>query len=150
MTSPTTHSYRRRVQFADTDAAGVAHFSRLLVMVEEAVHDFLLGRGIPVITTESAWPFVSLAADYKAPCFFDDEITLSLEIKKTGTTSLAFAFVASQGLTECFRGTATLCHIHPATGRPTAIPETIRSALTASGNRKRPATRRPGSSTPKA
>ena len=40
------HEYRtsRRIEFADTDMAGIAHFSRFYVFMEQAEHEFLLPR----------------------------------------------------------------------------------------------------------
>lgn len=35
----------RQVAFHDTDASGVAHFSRLLCLVEEVEHEYLSSRG---------------------------------------------------------------------------------------------------------
>ena len=35
----------RQVAFHDTDASGVAHFSRLLCLVEEVEHEYLRSRG---------------------------------------------------------------------------------------------------------
>ena len=36
----------RQVAFHDTDASGVAHFSRLLCLVEEVEHEYLRSRGV--------------------------------------------------------------------------------------------------------
>ena len=130
MPASATHVYRRSIRFADTDAAGVAHFSRLLVIVEEAVHEFFQSRGLPILDAANAWPFVSIQADYSAACRFQDEITVTLSIGKMGVSSLAFSFTAkkSDG-TPCFDGTATLCHIDPSLHAPAPIPAKTRNAL---------------------
>jgi len=130
MPSPATHIYRRHIRFADTDAAGVAHFSRLLVIIEEAVHDFFQSRGVPIIDAATAWPVVSIQADYSAACRFQDEITVSLSMDKIGTSSLGFSFAASKADgTACFAGKATLCHIDPTLSAPAPISEKTRNAL---------------------
>jgi len=129
MTSPATHVYRRRVEFADTDAAGVAHFSRLLVMVEEALHDFFRQRGIPILSSDSAWPFVSIQADYLAKCAFGDVITLQLTIEKVGNASLEYSFLATVGPTQLFRGRATLCHVSPTANKASPLPHVLRAIL---------------------
>ena len=36
----------RQVAFHDTDASGVAHFTRLLCLVEEVEHEYLRSRGL--------------------------------------------------------------------------------------------------------
>jgi len=130
MPASATHVYRRSIRFADTDAAGVAHFSRLLVIVEEAVHDFFQSRSLPILDEANAWPFVSIHANYSAACRFQDEITVALSIGKMGVSSLAFSFIATKSDgTTCFDGTATLCHIDPSLHAPAPIPAKTRNAL---------------------
>jgi len=126
MTSPAAHTYRRRVEFSETDAAGVAHFSRLLVMVEEAVHDFFRNKSIPVFSESVGWPLVGLQADFQAPCRFGDVLDISLSDFFPGESSLAFHFAARLENGGLFEGRATICHVSPKTGRPVPIPETIR------------------------
>lgn len=133
MPASATHVYRRSIRFADTDAAGVAHFSRLLVIIEEAVHDFFQSKGLHILDAATAWPFVSIHADYSAGCRFQDEITVSLSVDKIGTSSLGFSFAATKtDGTACFGGKATLCHIDPELSAPAPIPEKTRNALGAS------------------
>lgn len=130
MPASANHVYRRSIRFADTDAAGVAHFSRLLVIIEEAVHDFFQSRGVAILNAATAWPVVSIQADYSAGCRFQDEITVFLSMDKIGTSSLAFSFTAAKADgTACFGGKATLCHIDPALHAPAPIPAKTRDAL---------------------
>jgi YbgC/YbaW family acyl-CoA thioester hydrolase len=130
MPASAIHVYRRSIRFADTDAAGVAHFSRLLVIVEEAVHDFFQSKGLPILDAATAWPVVSIHADYSAACRFQDEITVSLSMDKIGTSSLGFSFTAAKADgTACFGGKATLCHIDPSLNAPAPIPSKTRNAL---------------------
>jgi len=125
-----THIYRRSIRFADTDAAGVAHFSRLLAIMEEAVHDFFQVKRMPILDAENAWPVVSIHADYSSACRFQDEIAVALSIEKIGNSSLGFSFAATKADgTSCFRGKATLCHIDPALQLPSPIPAQTRHAL---------------------
>ena len=130
MPAPAIHVYRRSIRFAETDAAGVAHFSRLLVIIEEAVHDFFQSRGVPILDAATAWPVVSIHADYSAGCRFQDEITVALSVNMIGTSSLGFSFTAAKANgTACFGGKATLCHIDPALHAPAPIPAKTRNAL---------------------
>lgn len=125
-----SHVYRRSIRFADTDAAGVAHFSRLLIIVEEAIHDFFQVRCIPILEKATAWPVVSIHADYSAACRFQDEISVALSLDKAGNSSLAFSFVASKADgTVCFVGQATLCHIDTSKKASAPISTETRKAL---------------------
>ncbi len=125
MTSPAAHVYRRRVEFSDTDAAGVAHFSRLLAMMEEAVHDFFRKKSIPVFSDSVGWPLVGLQVDFQAPCRFGEELEIFLSDFSPGESSLAFGFEARFESGRIFAGRATVCQISPTTGRPIPIPENI-------------------------
>ena len=40
---------RRRVEFRDTDAAGIAHFSTFFVWMESAEHELLRHAGVPLV-----------------------------------------------------------------------------------------------------
>ena len=122
MTSPANHIHRRRVEFADTDAAGVAHFSRLLAMVEEAEHGFFRERGIAILTAESAWPVVKMEVDFCGACRFGDEIEMRLSDFQPGKSSLTYVFEAAIDGRKVFSGKMTKCHISPATGRAVEIP----------------------------
>ena len=121
MTSPATHIHRRSVEFADTDAAGVAHFSRLLAMVEEAEHGFFRERGIPILAAESAWPVVRSEVDFCGACRFGEEIEIRLGDFLPSRSSLAYAFEGAIDGRKVFSGKMTKCHISPATGRAVEI-----------------------------
>lgn len=130
MPNDVTHVYKRPIRFADTDAAGVAHFSRLLPIVEEAIHDFFQSRGISPLEATSAWPIVSIRTDYSSPCRFGDEISVVLCIDRLGESSLTFSFQARKGNdTACFDGAITLCHIDPSLHAPAPIPAKTRAAF---------------------
>jgi acyl-CoA thioesterase FadM len=123
----------RAITFAETDAAGVAHFSRLAVIAEEAIHTRLKQLGIPVIDPNTAWPIVSLHIDYTAPLKFGDTVQLHLHPPKTGTTSITWNFEAfkpaGQKRIAVFHGTLTQCHLSPHSGKPTALPQAFRTLL---------------------
>lgn len=133
MTSPAAYRLIRRIQFADTDAAGVAHFSRLLVMVEEAEHDFLRSLQIPILTESSAWPCVALDVNYVGKCEFGDLIAIELHVVIIGRSSVTYEFHAFQTTaseqTKVFSGKMVKCHILPGQLGASAIPDWIRAAL---------------------
>jgi acyl-CoA thioester hydrolase len=132
MSISTTHVYRRSIRFSETDAAGVAHFSRLLVIIEEAVHDFFQSRSVPIMDSKTAWPVVSIHADYSKGFLFQDEIIIFLSMDRINTSSLVLSFTAAKADgTACFRGKTTLCHIDPALHAPAPIPAKTRDALSA-------------------
>ena len=46
---PSAYTTSRRIEFRDTDAAGIAHFSVFFTMMEEAEHEFLRHLGLSVL-----------------------------------------------------------------------------------------------------
>ncbi len=77
--------------------AGVVHFTRCFVHVEEAWHAWLSVLGEPVITAESGWPVVHAACDYKQPVRFGNEVAVALDAAVAGESSLAIDFEISKG-----------------------------------------------------
>ena len=69
---------RRRVEFRDTDAAGIVHFSAFFFWMESAEHELLRSIGLHVFEgqadgSEYSWPRVSVACDYTSAVRFGDE-----------------------------------------------------------------------------
>ena len=85
------HIYKRRVQFADTDAAGVVHFSRILCYVEEAEHDLLDALSIPVMGN-GGWPRVHVDCDYRAPVRLGHSVDIMISPLRIGHSSIQWAF----------------------------------------------------------
>ena len=105
----------RRVEFADTDISGLVHFSRLFVFMETAEHQFLRSLGTEVHTRHEGhaigWPRVRAACDYVAPIRLNDELEISVAVKRQGTKSLTYGFTFHIGEIEVARGeiTAVCC-----------------------------------------
>ncbi len=87
------HRYSCEVAFADTDASGWAHFSKVLTYVERAEHDFLSSRGIAVFDDgQGGWPRVRVDCDYRSPLKFQDKIEVRLSLSKIGSSSVTWRF----------------------------------------------------------
>ncbi|MBT8036021.1 MAG: acyl-CoA thioesterase [Verrucomicrobiae bacterium] len=85
------HSYKRQVSFADTDAAGVVHFSRLLCYAEEAEHDLLEKLGIPLLDG-GGWPRVHVDCDYLNPLGVGDTVVVTIAPESLGRSSVLWSF----------------------------------------------------------
>lgn len=85
------HVYHRRVHFADTDAAGVVHFSRLLCYAEEAEHELLGSLGVPLLGG-GGWPRVCVECNYLAPVRMGDDVVVAISTKEVGKTSVNWRF----------------------------------------------------------
>ena len=134
------HEYRtrRRIEFSDTDAGGIAHFARFFVFMEIAEHELLRSLGAdPGAAPEAdgrvvGWPRVAAACELLSPVRFGDEIDVHLQVLRVGRTSLTFGFALSCDGTPVARGRPpTVCAVLNAPGgiQPIPIPPALRAQL---------------------
>ena len=90
---------RRRVEFRDTDAAGIVHFSAFFLWMESVEHELLRTCGIRVVEpdaggpgVDASWPRVSAACDYVSAIRFGDEVDVAVAVEKLGTSSVTYGF----------------------------------------------------------
>jgi YbgC/YbaW family acyl-CoA thioester hydrolase len=107
-------SMTRRVQFAETDLAGVVHFSNYFRMMEEVEHAFWRSLGLSVKFGEGSgyvsWPRVSASGSFLAPIHFEEELRLDLTICRQSQKSLEFRVAFRRGEQVVARGTMkTVC-----------------------------------------
>ena len=70
----------RQVAFHDTDASGVAHFTRLLCLVEEVEHEYLRSQGLEVLSPDCGWPRVHVEVDYASSAGLGDWLSIELSL----------------------------------------------------------------------
>ncbi|MCC6417712.1 MAG: acyl-CoA thioesterase [Gemmataceae bacterium] len=87
---------RRRVEFVDTDLAGIAHFSNFFRWMESAEVEFLRSLGLSVkLQWEDlplGFPRVSASCDYAKPARFEDVLDIAVTVAKIGRKSVTYAF----------------------------------------------------------
>ena len=92
----TAFTTSRRVEFADTDMAGLIHFSCFYRYMEEVEHAFLRSLGRRVIETQDdgtvSWPRVSAECTFHAPAHFEDELEVRLSVTRIGKSSLTLGY----------------------------------------------------------
>ncbi len=85
-----------RVQFADTDMAGIMHFANFFRYMEETEHAFFRSLGLSVHMEESgsliSWPRVHAECDYRAPLRFEEEFEVRLVVREKRDKALMFDF----------------------------------------------------------
>jgi acyl-CoA thioester hydrolase len=90
----------RRVQFRDTDAAGIMHFSTFFTYMEQAEHEMLRSVGLSVADHQAdltfSWPRVSATCDYKQALRFEDLFEISVRVARLGTKSVTYEFTFHQ------------------------------------------------------
>ena len=133
---PKTFVTTRRIQFAETDLAGVLHFSNYYRLMEEAEHAFWRSIGESVVKRdgerEIGWPRASTSCDYFAPASFEDELQLTLTIAKVSDQSVMFEVQFRRGNERLAVGRMTVvcCALEQGGFRPIPIPDSIREKLT--------------------
>lgn len=109
--------YHRRVQFAETDMAGIVHFSNYYRYMEEAEHGYLRSIGLSVMMTLPdgtviGWPRVRSSCNYMAPARYQDEIEIHVNVSRKGVKSLTLDFEFWRAGTQLAKGSLkTVCCI---------------------------------------
>ncbi len=98
----------RRVEFADTDMAGIIHFANYYRYMEEAEHAFFRSLGLSIMQPQPGgavigWPRVSASCSFEAPAYFEDELEVRLSVVYKGVKSLNYVI-------EFWRGETCLAH----------------------------------------
>lgn len=85
----------REVTFAETDMAGILHFSNYFRYMEEVEHAFFrsLGFSVHARTEEGAWGWARRAASctYDAPLRYQDVVELHLTVAEKRTRSITYS-----------------------------------------------------------
>jgi acyl-CoA thioester hydrolase len=88
--------YQRLVEFADTDLAGIMHFSNYFRFVECAEHAFFRSLGFRVHTANGSehqgWPRLEVSCRYLKPARFEQTLEVCLRIDEIRTSSLRYSF----------------------------------------------------------
>ena len=86
----------RRVEFSETDMAGIVHYSNFFRYMEVAEHAFFRSLGFSVIMnhfdTPVGWPRVHAECDYRQPLHFEDEVEIHLLVTEKKSKSLGYLF----------------------------------------------------------
>ncbi len=105
--NPQGFRYRRRVQFAETDLAGIAHFSVFFRYMEEAEHALWRAAGLSIAPAgDPGWARVAAAFDFKAPLHFEDEFDVFVSIAEVGRRKVRYEFTVHHG--DRLIGTGTM------------------------------------------
>ena len=99
----------RRVQFHETDAAGVVHFSWYPRYMEEAEHAFWRSVGLSVAgDSPYGWPRVSLSCEYLYPLRFEDEFDIQVRIVSISNRSMKYTCTITRDGESIATGSATI------------------------------------------
>ena len=83
----------RRVEFSETDMAGIAHFSNFFRYMEAAEHAFFRSLGFSIVSEGIGWPRVHADCDFKSPIRFEDEVEIHLLVREKREKSISYAVI---------------------------------------------------------
>jgi YbgC/YbaW family acyl-CoA thioester hydrolase len=135
-------SITRTVEFAETDMAGIMHFSNYFRWMEACESAFYRSLNLPLISFVPGqvvgWPRVNVTCDYRAPLRFNDAVEVRLYVKEIRTRAIVLLFKfrkIAKGKPEpdvCAQGEITaVCVTGDAKGGmvATAIPDWFRAKI---------------------
>jgi acyl-CoA thioester hydrolase len=132
---PSEFTVTHRVQFSETDVAGVVHFSNFFRWMEEVEHAYFrsVGLSVAMLNNEAhlGWPRVAATCDFFAPVRFEDEVKLVLRIVKLGEKSLNYEveFTLAGKRVALGNTTSVCCQVTPEGMKSIPIPPAIRQKL---------------------
>ncbi len=96
-------SVRKRVEFADTDVAGIMHFANFFRFMEVCEHAFMRSLGFSVhpsgiesgrmnAESEVGWPRVHASCEYKKPLRFEEKVEIELQVEQVNTKTVDYGF----------------------------------------------------------
>jgi YbgC/YbaW family acyl-CoA thioester hydrolase len=126
------YEYRivRRVEFSDTDMAGIVHYANFFRYMEAAEHAFFRSLGLSIVTRQVeppvAWPRVHAECDFRQPLRFEDEVEVHLLVAEKTSKSLTYQFrfrkLDGAEPVEVARGRITVVCVTHQQGRMRATP----------------------------
>ncbi|MDZ4850757.1 MAG: thioesterase family protein [Pirellulaceae bacterium] len=143
--------FTRRVEFCDTDAAGIVHFSALMQYAEQCEHALFRNLGTSVLVNISSqsgpsqsgpsqsgkrrvmsWPRVRVECEFHRAARFEDELDVKLTVSRLGTKSIQYTFEISRDSEPiCSGSTTSVCCEIDEQGRMSSIeiPSRLREQL---------------------
>jgi YbgC/YbaW family acyl-CoA thioester hydrolase len=91
-----TYSTTRRVEFAETDMAGIMHFSNFYRWMETVEHEFFRSLGLSIHMRiddqDVGWPRLETSCKFKRPLNFEEEATVRLSIEEISAKTITSSF----------------------------------------------------------
>lgn len=119
---------QRRVQWMDTDAAGIWHHSVVIRWAEEAEAELHRELGI-IDETFGATPRVRTEFEFGLPLRFDEVVDITLTVVELGRTSITYLVEVVSGSREIATGRMVAVLIDRQSGEKLSWPDHLRVVL---------------------
>jgi acyl-CoA thioester hydrolase len=128
---------RRRVQFYETDAAGLVHFTWFFRYMEEAEHALWREAGLSIHPrdTDIGWPRVSTAFEFHRPLRFEDEFEIVIRVTSISRRTISYECTVTKGDERVATGMLTISCVQKRSEGPLRsidVPDEIRERLSQS------------------
>ncbi|PYR54989.1 MAG: hypothetical protein DMF85_20775 [Acidobacteria bacterium] len=104
---PREYRLTRRVQFYETDVAGIVHFSWFFRYMEEAEHALWREAGLSIHPpdAEIGWPRVGAACEFHEALLFEQELEVAIRITDIAPRTISYACDMTQNGRQIATGT---------------------------------------------
>jgi acyl-CoA thioester hydrolase len=93
---PYEYKTTRRVEFPDTDMAGIVYFANFFKFMESTEHDFFRSEGLSIhengAEEMTGWARVHATCDYMRPAHFSDLLEVHLIVRAKTEKTLRYSF----------------------------------------------------------
>ena len=125
---------RRRVQFSETDAAGIVHFSCFFRYLEDAEHALWRENGLSIHPEQSpiGWPRVAASFEFHRALKFEQEFDVTIRVTEMTRRTILYAGEITRGDERIATGTlkiACVSKLPDGTMKSSEIPADIASKL---------------------
>ena len=92
----------RRVEFSETDMAGIVHFANFFRWMEEAEHEYFRSLGLTIVAKQDGavhigWPRVAASCNFHLPLFYQDVFEVRVTVERLGVKSISYHFELWRG-----------------------------------------------------
>jgi acyl-CoA thioester hydrolase len=111
---------RRRVQFYETDVAGLVHFSWFFRYMEEAEHALWREAGLSIHPpgTEVGWPRVAASFEFHRALRFEDEFEVCLRVAEMTKKTMRYSCTLTKDDVKIATGTMTIACVRKRPDQP--------------------------------
>ena len=93
---------RRRIEFYETDMAGIVHFANFFRWMEEAEHEYFRSLGLTIVAKQDGavhigWPRVAASCNFHLPLFYQDVFEVRVTVERLGVKSISYHFELWRG-----------------------------------------------------
>jgi acyl-CoA thioesterase FadM len=132
LSDPARVVLERRVEWMDTDAAGIYHWTTAFRFAESAEAALHTALGIADVTF-GATPRVHVEADFERALVFNEVVDVELAVRAVGRTSVEYGLVITGADGPAVAGTIKACFIDRSTRRAVPWPDDVRERLSSGG-----------------